>query len=186
MGNKLIFLGFLTLFLFAAAPAKAELIAGASANMHYTKSEAKLLVESQDFFVKKHAIKNYLEKIQSPMAGQVDSFINACQKYDLDCYLLPSIAGVESSFGVYMASGTNNPFGWGRGLIPFKSFDEAIMTVGKGLRENYIDKGAQTVDQIGSIYCEGNTWSGKVKNFMGKFEKEENNLLFLSANTVQL
>lgn len=137
-------------------------------------------------FQKKKALKSYLEKRNAPLAAHVDAFMKACTEYNLDCYLLPAISGVESSFGVYMAPGTNNPFGWGRGLLPFATFDDAIMAVGKGLRENYINKGATSVEAIGSIYCEGNTWAGKVNNFMDQMTQEENNQLLLSLNTVQL
>jgi len=120
------------------------------------------------------------------MLPYVDSFLEACTTYNFDCYLLPSIAGVESTFGKFIAPGSNNPFGWGQGIIPFVSFHEAIMTVGKGLRKDYIDKGASSVDAIGAIYCEGNTWSGKVTYFMNKFEEFEKNQLFFSDSQVQL
>ena len=107
------------------------------------------------------------------LLDETDAFIKACTQYDLDCYLLPAISGIESSFGLYLRPGTFNPFGWGRGDISFTSYSDAIMTVGKGLRENYINKGATTVEQIGRIYCEGNTWAGKVTYFMKQLENEE-------------
>jgi hypothetical protein len=50
------------------------------------------------------------------------------------------------------------------------------MTVAKGLRENYINRGATSVEAIGAIYCEGNTWSGKVNFFMAEFKAEEQNV----------
>lgn len=186
MTKKLTLLAIVTLFLSLASPVKADLIAGQSADMYYTKTQAKLYKDSQDFFIKKRAIKSYLLKRQAPLADSTDAFIQACQEYGFDCYLLPAIAGVESSFGLYTSPNSNNPFGWGRGLIPFTSFDEAIMKVGKGLKENYIDKGAVTVEEIGRIYCEGNTWAGKVNYFMKQIENEENNQLFLGPDTVQL
>lgn len=127
-----------------------------------------------------------LKRYDSPLLGQVDSFIDACSTYNLDCYLLPSISGVESTFGKFLIPGTFNPFGWGRGALAFKSYDDTIMTVGKAIREKYIDKGADSVDKIGRIYCEGDTWSGKVKFFMAKFEEEEKKQLFFMQDTVQL
>jgi hypothetical protein len=186
MVKKLFILGLFSALLSMATPAQAQLVAGQSAVMHYTKSNAASSNESEALFIKKKAIRAYLLKRNAPLADHVDTFIKACTTYDLDCYLLPAITGVESSFGVYMAQGTNNPFGWGRGLMQFTDFDEAIMTVARGLRENYIDKGAETVEQIGAIYCEGNTWSGKVNYFMQQIEKGENNQLFLGSDTVQL
>lgn len=168
------------------APVRAELVAGNSAKINYTQLSNKEYENRQDLFIKKMAIKNYILKYNAPLADETDAFIKACTQYNLDCYLLPAISGVESSFGLYMRPGTYNPFGWGRGDIPFSSFSDAIMTVGKGLRENYINKGATSVEQIGHIYCEGNTWAGKVSYFMNQLEKEEKNLLLLSTNTVSL
>lgn len=72
-------------------------------------------------------------------------------------------------------------------MIMFKNWSEAINTVGKGLRENYINKGAQTTDQIGHIYAESPTWSSKVNRFMAELRREEENLsLYLKANQVEL
>ncbi|MBI4973464.1 glucosaminidase domain-containing protein [Candidatus Roizmanbacteria bacterium] len=173
----------ITLFIFlltvtaAVAPVRAELVAGNSAKINYTQLSNKEYENSQDLFIKKMAIKNYILKYNAPLADETDAFIKACTQYDLDCYLLPAISGVESSFGQYLRPGTFNPFGWGRGDIPFSSFSEAIMTVGKGLKENYINKGATSVEQIGRIYCEGDTWAGKVTYFMNQLEKEEKKVL---------
>ncbi len=140
-----------------------------------------------NYNLKRKTIKRVLERYNSPLAASTDAFIDTCIKYELDCYLLPSIAGLESYYGKYLIPGTYNPFGWGRGLIYFDTWAAGIDTVGKGLRENYINKGATTVDEIGAIYCEGNTWAGKVKSIMATFAKEEqNHELYFSKNTVEL
>lgn len=172
------------LFFVVAKPASAEKIAGHSASMTYNLSNSN---KSEDLFKKKLAIKRVLKKYDSTMVEATDTFINTAVTYDLDPYLLPSIAGLESFFGRFTMPGSYNPFGWGRGLVPFENWGQAIETVGKGIRENYIDKGAKTVDEIGVIYCEGNTWAGKVKFFMSEFKAEEDKIqLFLGDNTVKL
>lgn len=167
-------------------PIYAQNVAGSSAAMIEIKKEKLVDTQSSEFLIKKRAIKSYLLNKQAPLASEVDAFIKACTQYDLDCYLLPAISGVESSFGQYTAPGTNNAFGWGRGLIPFKTFAEGILEVGKGIRENYINKGATTVSAIGRIYCEGGTWAEKVAYFMNQLEKEEKDLLLLGTNKVEL
>ncbi|MEN9327714.1 MAG: hypothetical protein RI947_522 [Candidatus Parcubacteria bacterium] len=150
-------------------------------------STAAAQLQDAGYHRKKAAIKKVLESYNSPMVGSVDAFMDACIKYDLDCYLLPSIAGLESTFGQFTWPGSNNPFGWGRGLITFKDWNESIDTVGQGLRENYINKGATTIAEIGSIYCEGNTWAGRVRTIRSMFEAEEaKNQLFFSADSVKL
>ncbi len=123
---------------------------------------------------KKAVIKKVLQKYNSNMVEYSDSFVDACSKYKIDCYLLASIAGVESYFGKYMYPSSNNPFGWGGGLIMFKDFDESINEVSKKMKENYVDKGFDTVEKIAPIYCPpSNTWSGKVNHFLNEFRQNE-------------
>ena len=188
--DKTLFSIVLTVLLFAvpfsAAPVQAELIAGSSAAVTHLEINTTSSISLQKIALKRKAMTEVLKKYNAPLLTEVDSFLEACETYDLDCYLLPSIAGVESTFGRFLLPGTYNPFGWGRGLLVFSSYNQSIMTVGKGLRENYINKGADTVDKIGHIYCEGNTWSGKVTFFMNKFEEEEKKQLFFMQDTVQL
>ena len=188
--NKTIFSILLTIFFatvsFSASPAAAQSIAGSSAAVAYRESNSTTAISLQKITLKRKAMTEVLKRYNAPLLPEVDSFLEACMTYNLDCYLLPSISGVESTFGRFLIPGTYNPFGWGRGLLEFKSYNETFMTVGKALRENYIDRGADTVDKIGRIYCEGDTWSGKVKFFMNQFEEEEKKQLFFMQNAVQL
>jgi hypothetical protein len=187
--GKTIFSIVLTVLLFAtfgAESARAQAIAGSSAAVSYVEKNSTTSISLQKTALKRKAMTEVLKRYNAPLLSEVDSFLDACTTYKLDCYLLPSISGVESTFGRFLLPGTYNPFGWGRGLIEFKSYNETIMTVGKALRENYIDKGADSVDKIGRIYCEGDTWSGKVKFFMNQFEEEEKKQLFFMQDAVQL
>jgi hypothetical protein len=188
MEKRYIVIVFLTLLtsLMAASPTQAQLIAGSSAAVTRTEQISTSRIQAKDLAIKRKALVEVLKKYDAPLLTEVDSFMEACITYDLDCYLLPSITGVESTFGRFLIPGTYNPFGWGRGLIPFQSYHEAIMTVGKGLRENYINKGADTIEAIGAIYCEGNTWSGKVQFFHKAFAAEEEKQLFFVHDPVQL
>jgi len=173
---------------FGAHPSYAQAIAGSSAAVILTEVNTTSTSSSslQTLAVKRKAMTEVLKRYNAVLLPEVDSFLEACTTYNLDCYLLPSISGVESTFGKFLIPGTFNPFGWGRGLLEFTSYNQTIMTVGKALREKYIDRGADTVDKIGRIYCEGNTWSGSVKYFMNQFEEEEKKQLFFMQDTVQL
>ena len=62
----------------------------------------------------------------------------------------------------------------------FKTWDEGIDTVAKGLKNGYIKKGALTVEDIGPIYSESPTWAVRVNYFVNQFEKEEEKMLLLS------
>lgn len=176
----------LIIFLSTATGVRATFVAGNSAAFNYTTFNSKEAKRSNELMIKKIVIKKILEKYNSPLVNDVDAFISTCYKYELDCYLLPSISGIESTFGKFIYPGSFNPFGWGGGMIMFGSYSESIETVGKGLRENYINRGAETIEQIGRIYCTGNTWAGKVMFFMNQFNKEEENQLILKSNTVEL
>lgn len=169
-----------------ATTARADYIAGSSAAI---KKDNILSKEpaSNPTFTKRMAIKAVLQNYNSPLVDSIDSFIDKCQKYDLDCYLLPSIAGVESFFGKFLIPQTYNPFGWDAGRMYFKNWDEAMETVASSLRKNYINKGADTVEKIGPIYATTFTWAPKVRHFMQKFEEEEKKYhLFLNNNKVEL
>ena len=139
---KVFFLSILLAFI--TSPAYAQPEADQSARL--------LTLEVYDYTTvrmakKKIAINSLLKKYNSPLVSSIDSFLNTCTSYSLDCYLLPSIAGLESSFGKHVLPGSNNPFGWGGGLIIFDSWDQAIAAVGKGLKYNYIDR------EIGRASC---------------------------------
>ena len=177
MKKFILYMFALVTFLLLANVSHAQEVAGNSATLTAAPTLVPVSVaKNTDFAKKKLVIKRVLERYGSPVSDTADGFINACMEYELNCYLLPSIMGVESTFGKHHIPGTYNAFGWGRGTIPFDSWEDSYMTVGKGLRVNYIDKGATDIDSIGAIYCEGNTWSGKVKYFMAQFEAEEKNL----------
>lgn len=130
----------------------------------------------------KTTIKNILEeKYGSPLSEEAETFTNVCQKYELNCFLLPSIAGLESTFGKNLIPETYNPFGWGGGTIYFNSWSDGIDAVGAGLRNNYINKGATTLEKIGAIYSESSTWTPRIAYFINIFEtKYKENQLYLN------
>jgi len=166
---------------FTALPvtARATEIAGQSATLNYNILAKKERRDSDVYLQKKITVKKVLEQYGSPLAEDVDGFMNACQKYELNCYLLPAIAGLESTFGKFIMPESYNPFGWGGGYIYFENWNEGIDTVAKGLRENYIDRGAESLAQIGRIYSESPTWTQRVQMIMDRFESAEtDNQLF--------
>lgn len=182
MKNLIIFLIITILYLFPVNSVGADSVAGNSAQLAILASTYEKDFAAQKEFKIKLAIKNVLQRYDSPLVDEVDSFYSVCQKYELDCYLLPSITGIESYFGQQIYPDSNNPFGWGRGLIMFESWSEGINTVASGLKNNYIDKGADTIEKIGKIYCEGDSWSSKVRFFRSMFEAEEEKILLYSDN----
>ena len=174
------------LFLFVI-PVHADGVAGSSAQIQSGSVSNNIVYNVNKIYRTKIVLKTVLEKYNSPLTNEVDSFIDACQEYELDCYLLPSIAGLESTFGQFVYPNSHNPFGWGGGYIMFDDWSQSIDTVAKGLRENYLNHGVQTVPEIGRIYSESPTWAIRVQNFINQFRQEEDKLpLFLGENKVEL
>lgn len=135
---------------------------------------------TEDYAVKKQAIQNVLESFSSPLAAESEAFLSACIESDIDCYLLPSISGVESTYGKYVKEGTYNPFGWGNGKITFETWSDSFHAVGKGLRVGYLDKGAVTVADVGAIYAANPEWPAKISSTMEIFYQEEEQIRLYS------
>ena len=171
---------FFFLFLSVAFSVNAEIFAGASAILNHNSFIESTEIEYLRQKNTQVIIENVLNKYNSPMANESKSFVKACIKYQIDCYLLPSIAGLESTFGKFIWQNSFNPFGWDRGYMMFKTWDEGINTVAKGLKNGYIKKGALTVEDIGPIYSESPTWAVRVNFFIKQFEKEEEKMSLLS------
>jgi len=180
MKKTIVLLFFLTIFLFFANRVKAEIIAGSSAPLTHQS-----FISQEDIQTEKEkqlaiVIESVLTRYGSPMAGESESFVQACIKYQIDCYLLPSIAGLESTFGKFIWPNSYNAFGWARGFMMFENWADGIDTVAKGLRNGYLDKGALTVEDIGPIYSESPTWAVRVNYFIDQFQKEEEKISLLS------
>jgi hypothetical protein len=124
---------------------------------------------------KVNALKEFFEKQNSPLLENAKTFVDVAEKYNLDYRLLPAIACMESSCGKRLIPGSYNPFGWGiygNNAIHFKSFDDAIETVGKGIHEKYVSRGLETPEEMAPVYTPPNPvkWKNGVNFFIGKIE----------------
>ncbi len=119
---------------------------------------------------------NFLAKYNSPLKTYSRDFVEKADQYNLDYRLVAAISGVDSTFAQQLPYNSYNAWGWGiygDNMIYFKSYPEAIGTISKSLRENYIDKwGAKDVYQIGRFYAASPTWAQRVTYFMTKIEDE--------------
>lgn len=129
-------------------------------------------VTSSDGRVK--ALEEFFKRYKSVLVNQADTFIEVADKYGLDWRLLPSISMQESNGARRMIPSSNNPFGYGiygDKVLKFESFENAIETVGKGLKENYISQGLTTPETIMTKYTPpsvalGGPWAKGVQTFM--------------------
>jgi len=120
-------------------------------------------------------LQSYLASFNSPLESQADHIIAEADRFSLDWKLVPAIAGLESTYGKRLHGGTYNAWGWGipspqaRG-IAFSDWKNGITTVSEGLKTNYIDRGAQTVEQIGRRYASSPTWAPRVRHIMAEID----------------
>src|SRR3989344_884954 len=173
MYKKLIVITLIIVSLTRTQLVAAQQEAGQSARLLMYSEDQLNPVDANVYQLKRKVIRQVLAKYNSPLLNSADTFVDVCLKYNLNCYLLPAISGVESTYGRFILPDSYNPFGWGGGLILFNSWDQAIETVGEGLAKNYISRGALTVEQVGSIYAESPTWSAKVNRMLLEFENVE-------------
>jgi len=125
--------------------------------------------KNQDIRTKK--LRNFLRFYNSPLAEYAEIMVKTADKYSLNWRLIPAISGVESTFGKAIPAGSFNAYGWANGAYYFNSWEESIEIVTKSLRENYMNRGADTVEKIAPIYAPpSKTWAWKVRYFMEKIE----------------
>lgn len=130
-------------------------------------------IQAKKLDKKAEILAKYLANFDSPLQYHAQDFIDAADTYKLDWRLLPSIAGVESTFGKQIPGGYN-AWGWGvygTQAIYFNSWKEGIFTIAKGLRENYYDKGLTEPYAINRVYAASPYWGGRVSYFMQDLEK---------------
>ena len=122
------------------------------------------------------ALREFFKSLNSPLEHYASHFVAVADKYELDYRLLPAISCNESSCGKHYIPSSNNVFGWGiygNTVTSFASIEEGIETVGKGLAENYVAKGYDTVEEIAPIYTPPNPsrWANNVNYFYIQIDK---------------
>lgn len=155
-------------------PAASPTVLSTEANPSSTQPEASPSVQPiSENELRKLALQEYLESYSSPMSNNAADFIDTANIHGLDWKLLPSIAGVESTFGRHVPANSYNPFGWANGAKKFQSWKEAISTVGEGIERIYTSRGRTTPALMQPVYAPpSQTWATKVEYFMQKLEQQ--------------
>jgi hypothetical protein len=123
-------------------------------------------------------LEKFLAIHNSPLTEYAEDFVKSADEYELgdNWTLVAAIAGIESTFGKHIPTGSYNAWGWGiptgtQSGLGFNDWTEGIDTVTKGLSENYIANGADTPEKMGPIYAPpSHTWAGNVRFFMSQIE----------------
>lgn len=151
--------------------------ADAYENASFTSAKLDVIqtrAENKDIRVQ--TLQNVFKKYNSPLVEYAQIYVDSADKNGIDWKLLPAIAGLESTFGRAMIDETHNAYGWGGGTIYFETWEEGINTILSSLRTRYVDRGATTVSEIGSIYAASPTWAVRVEHFMDEIAEEYNRL----------
>lgn len=118
-----------------------------------------------------------MNKSNTALTGIGEGLYQAEQQYNVNGLYLLGIASLESGWGTSnYAKSYNNLYG----LVgkKFDSLDECTLYMGKLIRENYIDKGYDTLAKIQSKYCPsgGSKWVSDIKWCANKYINAANEL----------
>jgi hypothetical protein len=143
------------------------------ASLPNTIGEVKGIATAQD--ARYEIVHQYLVKYNSPLIPHTQFIIDTSEKYTLDFRLIVAIAQQESNLCKKIPENSHNCWGWGihsRGTLMFDSYEEAIEAVSKGLKEEYLDKGYTTPEQIMAKYTPSSpgTWAKGVSQFLQDME----------------
>lgn len=120
-------------------------------------------------------LKNFFRKYNSPLFDYADLIVAISDQYHFDYRLLPAIAMQESNLCKYIPENSYNCWGWGiygDTVTRFSSYEEAIKTVAKGIKEHYLDKGLVTASKIMEKYTPSSngSWARGVNSFLKALE----------------
>lgn len=116
----------------------------------------------------------YLRKMNSPLFEYADKIVYYSDQNNLDYRLIVAIAGQESTFCKFIPNESYNCWGWGiygDQVLRFENYEDGIKTVAKGLKDNYVDKGLITTEDIMKVYTpSSNSWAAAVRHFFHRIE----------------
>lgn len=120
-------------------------------------------------------LKNFFRKYNSVLFDYAELIVYISDKYQFDYRLLPAIAMQESNLCRNIPADSHNCWGWGiygNQVTKFSSYEEAIETVAKGLKEHYLDKGLITASMIMQKYTPSSngSWQKGVNTFLRMLE----------------
>jgi len=129
----------------------------------------KMTIVSQDARVS--IVKDFFKKYKSDLLPYAQNIVAAADKYDLDYRLVPAIAMQESNLCHKAPPNSHNCWGYGvygKNVLKFDNYADAINTVTKTLAIEYKGKGLATAEQIMTKYTPSNNgaWADSVNHFM--------------------
>jgi len=120
-------------------------------------------------------LKAFFRKYNSPLYNEAELIVKVSDQYKFDYRLLPAIAMQESNLCRVIPYESHNCWGWGiygSTVTKFDSYEEAIVTVAKGIKKHYIDHGLITASMIMKKYTPSSngSWAHGVNTFLEALE----------------
>ena len=148
---------------------------GVSLYASLPQSVPQISFEAQELDARVEIVSQYLNRYNSPLGPYAKHLVDMADKYDIDFRLVAAIAQKESNLCKIIPPDSYNCWGWGihsRGTLHFSSFEEGIEIVSRGLKEDYLDRGYRTVEEIMSKYTplSNGSWAEGVTQFMEEMQ----------------
>ena len=117
-----------------------------------------------------HAVRNFFLRYQSPLEKLAHVFVRASDSHKLDWRLLPALAMVETTGGLY---GTpNNVFGWNSGRTRFASIEAGILYVASRFAVSPIYAGRTAIEILRRYNPARKAYPPKVTRYMLELSPE--------------
>lgn len=144
-------------------------------SLEQDKSESEILSEFKTADIRVANLKYFFRKYDSVLYDQSEYIVTMADLYKLDYRLIPAIAMQESNLCKHIYEGSHNCWGWGiygDKVTRFDSYNEAIETISRGIKRNYIDKGLTTPEAIMRKYTppSDGSWAFGVNTFLKMIE----------------
>lgn len=125
-----------------------------------------------------YIIKNYLHQYDSPLEPYAGLLVDTSDKYALDYRLMVAIAQQESNLCKKIPVESYNCWGfgiYGDLITRFTSYPQAIDTVARSLKRDYLDQGLRTPEEIMAKYTppslgKGGPWAKAVNQFLTELQ----------------
>jgi hypothetical protein len=120
-------------------------------------------------------VRDFFKRYNSDLTPYAQNVVTAADAYGLDYRLIPAIAMQESNLCKKAPKGSYNCWGfgiYGKKVVKFSNYPEAIDTVTKTLAIEYKSKGFETPEEIMKIYTPSNNgaWADSVNHFMNQLQ----------------
>ncbi|MDA1079212.1 MAG: hypothetical protein O2840_00810 [bacterium] len=143
------------------------------------QAEITAFMEVQD--ARAQIVTNFLARYKAPLTPHAEYgelFVEIADDYEIDFRLLPSIAMQESNLCKVTPPGSYNCLGLGvhsRGTWEFESYEENFRAAANVLKNNYIDKGLTTPEQIMRKYTPSSngSWAASVNQWMAEMRYDD-------------